>query len=224
MKPRCAPTTSRSMTPRRSRGCAAPGGWPPSASTCSRPHVQPGVVTAELDRLAREFTLDNGALPACLYYRGYHHTLCISPNHVVCHGIPGERTLREGDIANIDVTLIVDGWHGDHSRMYAIGEVAPRARTAYRHHLRGPRTRSGAGQAWRATGRCRPRDPVVRRVPTLQRRARFLRPRLGPGVPRRPEHPAFRPAREAGEVLRAGDVLHDRADGEPRPPPGEAAE
>ena len=92
------------------------------------PHVKPGASTAELDRLAREFILDHGALPACLFYRGYSHTLCISPNHVVCHGIPGERTLREGDITNIDVTLIVDGWHGDHSRMYALGEVAPRAR------------------------------------------------------------------------------------------------
>jgi methionyl aminopeptidase len=92
------------------------------------PYVKPGVATAELDRLAREFTLDHGALPACLYYRGYSHTLCISPNHVVCHGIPGERSLREGDIANIDVTVIVDGWHGDHSRMYGLGEIAPRAR------------------------------------------------------------------------------------------------
>lgn len=92
------------------------------------PYVKPGVSTLELDRLAREFTLDHGALPACLFYRGYGHTLCISPNHVVCHGIPGERTLREGDIANIDVTVIVDGWHGDHSRMYAVGEITPRAR------------------------------------------------------------------------------------------------
>jgi methionyl aminopeptidase len=92
------------------------------------PHVQPGVSTETLDRLAREFTLDHGGLPACLYYRGYSHTLCISPNHVVCHGIPSERTLREGDIANIDVTVIVEGWHGDHSRMYALGDVAPRAR------------------------------------------------------------------------------------------------
>jgi len=92
------------------------------------PYVVPGVSTERLDRLAREFTLDHGALPACLYYKGYSHTLCISPNHVVCHGIPGERPLREGDIANIDVTVIVDGWHGDHSRMYALGEVAPRAR------------------------------------------------------------------------------------------------
>ena len=64
------------------------------------PHVVPGVVTDELDRMAREFILDNGALPACLFYRGYGKTLCISPNHVVCHGIPGERTLREGDVAN----------------------------------------------------------------------------------------------------------------------------
>lgn len=92
------------------------------------PHVKPGAVTDEIDRLAREFILDHGALPACLGYRGYTKTVCISPNHVVCHGIPGERALREGDIANIDVTVIVDGWHGDTSRMYGVGEVAPRAR------------------------------------------------------------------------------------------------
>jgi methionyl aminopeptidase len=92
------------------------------------PHVQAGVLTDALDKLAREFTLDHGALPACLFYRGYSKTVCISPNHVVCHGIPGERALREGDILNIDVTVIVDGWHGDTSRMYGVGEVAPRAR------------------------------------------------------------------------------------------------
>jgi methionyl aminopeptidase len=92
------------------------------------PLVKPGVLTGELDRLAREFILDNKALPACLGYRGYRHTLCISPNHVVCHGIPGDRALREGDIANIDVTVIVDGWHGDTSRMYGVGEVSPRSR------------------------------------------------------------------------------------------------
>ncbi len=92
------------------------------------PHVKPGVVTDELDRLAREFTLDHGALPACLYYRGYSKTVCISPGHVVCHGIPSARTLRDGEIANIDVTVIVDGWHGDTSRMYLIGDVPTRAR------------------------------------------------------------------------------------------------
>ena len=92
------------------------------------PYVVPGVMTGRLDDLAREFILDNGALPACLGYRGYTKTVCISPNHVVCHGIPGDRSLREGDIVNIDVTVIVDGWHGDTSRMYGVGAVAPRAK------------------------------------------------------------------------------------------------
>jgi methionyl aminopeptidase len=92
------------------------------------PHVQPGVATDDLDRMAREFILDHGALPACLGYRGFTKTVCISANHVVCHGIPGPKPLREGDIVNIDVTVILDGWHGDTSRMYGVGEVAPRAR------------------------------------------------------------------------------------------------
>ena len=94
-------------------------------------HVVPGVETEYLDDLAREFILDHGAYPACLFYKGYGKTTCISPNHVVCHGIPGGRTnlrLSEGDIANIDVTVIIDGWHGDTSRMYLVGEVSPKAR------------------------------------------------------------------------------------------------
>ena len=91
------------------------------------PHVQPGVVTDDLDRLAREFILDHGAIPATLFYRGYGYSTCISTNHVVCHGFPGPRPLREGDIANIDVTVIVDGWHGDTSRMYPVGRVSPKA-------------------------------------------------------------------------------------------------
>ncbi len=92
------------------------------------PHMQPGVSTERLDDLSREFILDHGALPACLGYRGYTKTVCISLNHVVCHGVPGPKTLKDGDIANVDITVILDGWHGDTSRMYGIGEVAPRAR------------------------------------------------------------------------------------------------
>ena len=80
-----------------------------------------GVSTGRLDDLAREFVFDHGALPACVFYRGYRHTICTSLNHVVCHGIPGERVLKDGDVLNIDVTVILDGWHGDTSRMYAIG-------------------------------------------------------------------------------------------------------
>src|SRR5690606_31458532 len=90
-------------------------------------HVQPGVTTAALDRLAYEFGRDHGALPATLYYKGYRHSICTSINHVVCHGIPDERPLREGDIVNIDLTFIVDGWYGDSSRMYPVGAVGRKA-------------------------------------------------------------------------------------------------
>lgn len=89
--------------------------------------VREGVTTQRIDDLARQYVLDNGALPACVFYRGYRHTVCTSLNHVVCHGIPGDRVLRSGDIVNIDVTAILDGWHGDTSRMYGIGEVPRRA-------------------------------------------------------------------------------------------------
>ena len=91
------------------------------------PHVKPGVTTAALDDLAREFVLERGGLPACLFYKGYRNTVCTSINHVVCHGIPGPKPLKEGDIVNIDVTVIVDGWHGDTSRMYSVGEVKRKA-------------------------------------------------------------------------------------------------
>ncbi len=87
------------------------------------PYVVPGVSTGKLDDLAREFLLDHGSTPACLFYKGYRHTVCTSVNHVVCHGIPGSKVLKEGDVVNIDVTGIVDGWHGDTSRMYSVGEV-----------------------------------------------------------------------------------------------------
>lgn len=84
--------------------------------------VKIGVTTAHLDDLIREFVLDHGALPATLHYRGYRHASCISLNHVICHGIPGGKILKNGDILNIDVTLILNGWHGDHSRMYIAGK------------------------------------------------------------------------------------------------------
>jgi methionyl aminopeptidase len=89
--------------------------------------VQPGVPTERIDRLVAEFAADHGALPATLMYRGYRKSTCTSINHVVCHGVPGEKPLKEGDIVNIDVTLILNGWHGDSSRMYPIGEIPRRA-------------------------------------------------------------------------------------------------
>lgn len=92
------------------------------------PHVVPGVTTAELDDIVRRMTLDGGAVPATLGYRGYTHSCCISINHVVCHGIPGNKTLKDGDIVNIDVTPLLDGWHGDTSRMYLVGDVPLKAK------------------------------------------------------------------------------------------------
>jgi methionyl aminopeptidase len=91
-------------------------------------HVRPGVATAALDDLIREFVIDNGALSATIGYRGYRHASCISLNHVICHGIPSDKVLKDGDILNIDVTVIVDGWHGDTSRMYFAGEPKVKAR------------------------------------------------------------------------------------------------
>src|SRR6516225_1006130 len=89
------------------------------------PHVRPGVSTAELGRLCHDFVADHGAISAPLNYRGFPKSICTSVNHVVCHGIPGERRLMEGDILNIDVTVILDGWHGDTSRMFLVGERIP---------------------------------------------------------------------------------------------------
>ena len=91
------------------------------------PEVKPGVPTERIDRLVREFAFDHDAMPATLMYRGYRKSTCTSLNHVVCHGIPGDKPMKEGDIVTIDVTLILEGWHGDSSRMYAVGDVPRRA-------------------------------------------------------------------------------------------------
>jgi len=90
--------------------------------------VKPGVTTAEIDDFVRERTLAGGAVPATLGYRGYAHSCCTSVNNVICHGIPGDRVLRDGDIVNVDVTPLLDGWHGDSSRMFLIGDVPLKAR------------------------------------------------------------------------------------------------
>jgi methionyl aminopeptidase len=87
------------------------------------PLVKPGVTTNELDRFVFDFGVAHDALPATLNYRGYRKSSCTSINHVVCHGIPDDKPLREGDVVNIDVTFIIDGWHGDSSRMYPVGEI-----------------------------------------------------------------------------------------------------
>jgi methionyl aminopeptidase len=92
------------------------------------PHVVPGVTTEELDRLSHDMIVAAGAAPAPLNYRGFPKSICTSINHVVCHGIPGPKTLKPGDIVNIDITTVVDGWHGDTSRMFLVGDVPLKAR------------------------------------------------------------------------------------------------
>ena len=85
--------------------------------------VKPGVTTEEIDDFVHQFGLDHNAPPATLNYRGFTKSCCTSINHVVCHGIPNNKPLREGDIINVDITYVLDGWHGDSSRMYAVGAV-----------------------------------------------------------------------------------------------------
>lgn len=87
--------------------------------------VKPGITTAGLDKLCHEFILDNKAIPATVGYKGYRHASCISLNHVVCHGIPDDRVLVDSDMMNIDITVILDGWYGDSSRMYCAGDKVP---------------------------------------------------------------------------------------------------
>jgi methionyl aminopeptidase len=90
--------------------------------------VAPGVTTQAIDDFVHKLMVEAGAVPATLGYRGYTKSSCTSINHVVCHGIPGDKALKEGDIVNVDVTPIVDGWHGDTSRMFLVGEVPIKAK------------------------------------------------------------------------------------------------
>ena len=94
--------------------------------------IRPGVSTQEIDKICYEFINDNGAYSAPLFYRGFPKSSCTSTNHIVCHGIPSSKVLKDGDILNVDVTAIKDGWHGDTSRMFEIGEVSVKAKKLVR--------------------------------------------------------------------------------------------
>ncbi|MFN7662681.1 MAG: type I methionyl aminopeptidase [Alphaproteobacteria bacterium] len=105
------------------------------------PHVIKGISTEELDKRCHDFIVNAGGIPACLGYRGFPKSICTSVNHVVCHGIPSPKTLQEGDILNIDVTVKLDGWHGDTSRMFYVGRPSVKAKklveTTYECMMRG---------------------------------------------------------------------------------------
>jgi methionyl aminopeptidase len=106
------------------------------------PHVRPGVTTGQIDRICHEYIVEElGAVPAPLNYRGFPKSVCTSVNHQVCHGIPGAKKLKSGDIVNIDITVIKDGWHGDTSKMFFVGKPSVQAQrlveTAYEAMWRG---------------------------------------------------------------------------------------
>ena len=90
--------------------------------------IKPGIQTDKIDRLCYEYIRDNGAYSAPLFYRGFPKSCCTSANHIVCHGIPSDKILKNGDIVNVDVTVLKDGWHGDTSRTYEVGEVSVKAK------------------------------------------------------------------------------------------------
>lgn len=105
------------------------------------PYVKEGVTTQELNDLCHDYIIKHNAIPAPLGYKGFPRSICTSVNHVVCHGIPGPKRLEKGDILNIDITVILDGWHGDTSRMFTIGKVSVLAQklidTTYEAMMRG---------------------------------------------------------------------------------------
>ncbi len=173
------------------------------------PHAKPGVTTAALDRLVYDFALDHGALPALVDYRGYAHAICTSINHVVCHGIPNDKTLRDGDVVNIDVTLLLDGWHGDTSRMYAIGEIPRRAErllditheALMRACMRWPARWAPPRPATSA------RRSRTSRKPSAARWCAISAATASGGHPRCAQHPALRPARRGRVELKPGMIF-----------------
>ena len=204
------------MGPTASRGCARPARSPRRSSTRWRDKVVPGMTTGEIDDIVRSMTLDAGAVPATLGYRGYTKSCCTSINHVVCHGIPGDKALKDGDIVNIDVTPLLDGWHGDTSRMFLVGDVSIKARklvdVTYECLMLGLEQ----AQARQPPRRHQPRHPGPRRKASLRHRPRFLRPRPRPAVPRQPRSGPRRPPRHRPRAS-PRHVLHRRADDQHRP-------
>ena len=204
---------SRSRLTRKSPTCASPDGVASELLDYLTPFVQPGVSTGELDRIAHDYQVNvQKVIPATLNYappghRPYPASLCASVNHVVCHGIPGDKKLKAGDIVNIDVTVIKDGFHGDTSRMFYVGTPTIQAsrlvEVTYEAMWRGIR----AIKPGRAPGRHRRNHPALRRGPRLLDRARILRPRHRPPVPRGAAGAALRAPGHGLQVSQPGMIF-----------------
>ena len=146
-----------------------------------RQYVVPGATTGELDDVIVEYTQDHGHMPACLGYQGFPKSCCISVNDVICHGIPGSAALREGDIVNIDVTTIVDGWLGDQSETFLLGEVSSNAKRL---------VQCAFDCLYLGIDAIRPGDPIVKIGRAIQQKAHstgygVVREYVGHGIGRR---------------------------------------
>ncbi len=130
-----------------------------------RQFIQPGITTGEIDQLVLEYTRDHGHTPACLGYQGFPKSCCTSINEVICHGIPGNEVIEDGDIVNLDVTTIVDGWLGDQSETFLIGNVSEQARRL---------VQCAFDSLYLAIDAIGPGDPIVNIGKAISRKAHFL--------------------------------------------------
>ena len=146
-----------------------------------RPFVRPGFTTGEIDRIVFEYTRDHGHTPACLGYQGFPKSCCTSINEVICHGIPGDHVLQEGEIVNVDLTTVVDGWYGDQSETFMVGEVAANALRL---------VQCAFDCLYLGIDAIRPGDPIVQIGRAIQKKAHSLgygvvRDYVGHGIGRR---------------------------------------
>ena len=180
--------------PRRARGAARD----------SAHAVRPGITTDELDRICHEACIARGGYPSPLHYKGFPKSLCTSVNEIICHGIPDDRVLLDGDIVNCDVTIFLDGVHGDCNATFLVGDVDDDGRELVQVTKEAMWKGIDAGAPRRAAQRHRPRDPGARRSARLRGRARVRRPRDRRGVPHRAVGAALlRPARRHADRRRA---------------------
>ena len=203
---------SPSNPPKKSRKCAWPAAWPAEVLDYIGPLIKPGMTTAEIDRLCHEYMVNvQGATPAPLNYappgyQPYPKSICTSVNHVVCHGVPGEKKLKPGDIVNIDITVIKDGYHGDTSRMFYVGQPSIQARrlcdVTYECMWRGIE----AVKAGAHLGDIGHAIQTYAEAARLQRGARILRARHRPQIPRRAAGAALRAGRHRA-ALEAGMIF-----------------
>ncbi len=180
-------------------------------------HIKPGVTTEELDRICHDYIVnEQKAIPAPLNYKGFPKSICTSINHVVCHGIPNEKPLKEGDILNVDITVIKDGYHGDTSKMFLVGKT----RNGPTASARSPRNACTRAFPWCVRARTwaiSAKSSRSTRKERLLGGPRILRPWHRQGVPRGAAGP---PLRSCGYRHRAEGRhdLHHRADDQPGPP------